>query len=173
MTWIYPLLLTMRKSNRILGKNLFWIPGNGQQQKGSFERRETNKVGPELAQFIVQRTFRPQNRGAQTEPGSDLAELRRQNLEFGEDKAAKIFRAKYRKKERKKERGVLEREKSFSYDVGNNLCLSRVGGSTNAWSTGQTAQKGPTRRTLGSSALLRCFTCGRLCVMLRTVAPPP
>lgn len=45
----------MRKSNRILGKNLFWIPGNGQQQKGSFERRETNKVGPELAQFIVQR----------------------------------------------------------------------------------------------------------------------
>ena len=58
-----------------------------------------------------ERTFRPQNRGAQTEPGSDIAELRRQNLEFGEDKAAKIFRAKYRKKER----GVLERERRVSH----------------------------------------------------------
>ena len=57
-----------------------------------------------------ERTSRPQNRGAQTELGSDLAELRRQNLEFGEDKAAKIFRAKYRKKERKKEECWKERE---------------------------------------------------------------
>ena len=47
--------LNNEKIKQNIREKLILVPGNGQQQKGSFERRETNKAGPELAQFIVQR----------------------------------------------------------------------------------------------------------------------